>query len=177
MAHHRQGGRQQRSRSRRLRRKTEPRRSREAAEAAAKKWLSTTTAARLDGAAAMRGQTARAMHPLRPAQRDDRRRAQGRARAQARFRRAREAAGLAQGPGQFRHRRRPPRRGDALCRTDARRGRATAFSARKAAAARAPTRPIPGSSIRSTAPPISCTAFRISPSRSRSSARARWSPA
>ena len=31
---------------------------------------------------------------------------------------------------------------------------------------------IGGSSIRSTAPPISCTAFRISPSRSRSSATA-----
>ena len=35
----------------------------------------------------------------------------------------------------------------------------------------------PGSSIRSTAPPISCTASRISPSRSHSSAKARWSPA
>ena len=52
-----------------------------------------------------------------------------------------------------------------------------ASSARKAAARKAPTRPIAGSSIRSTAPPISCTAFRNSPSRSRSSARARSSPA
>ena len=43
-----------------------------------------------------------------------------------------------------------------------RRGRITASSARKAACARAPTRAIAGSSIRSTAPPISCTAFRIS---------------
>ena len=42
---------------------------------------------------------------------------------------------------------------------------------------RAPTRPTAGSSIRSTAPPISCTAFRTSPSRSASSARARSSPA
>jgi hypothetical protein len=47
-----------------------------------------------------------------------------------------------------------------------RRARATVFSARKAARARAPTRAIPGSSIPSTAPPISCTAFRNSRSRS-----------
>ena len=51
--------------------------------------------------------------PFRSPQRHGRRRAQGRARAQARLRRGREAAGVAQGPGQFRHRRRPPRRGDA----------------------------------------------------------------
>ena len=37
--------------------------------------------------------------------------------------------------------------------------------------------PHAGSSIRSTAPPISCTASRNSPFRSRSSARAPWSPA
>ena len=55
----------------------------------------------------------------------------------------------------------------------ARRGPATASSARKAAATRAPTRPTPGSSIRSTAPPTSCTASRSSPSRSGSSAKAR----
>ena len=48
----------------------------------------------------------------------------------------------------------------------ARRGRATASWARRAAAARAPTRPTPGSSIRSTAPRISSTASRNSPSRS-----------
>ena len=42
--------------------------------------------------------------------------------------------------------------------------------------ARAPTRPTPGSSIRSTAPRTSCTASRTSRSRSRSSARARSSP-
>ena len=39
-----------------------------------------------------------------------------------------------------------------------------------------PTRPTPGSSIRSTAPRTSCTASRISRSRSRSSAKARSSP-
>ena len=58
-----------------------------------------------------------------------------------------------------------------------RRAPATASWARKAAAAKAPTPPIPGSSIRSTAPRISCTAFRISRSRSGSSARARSWPA
>ena len=48
----------------------------------------------------------------------------------------------------------------------------TASSARKAAPAKATTRPTPGSSIRSTAPPISCTAFRNSRSRSACSAKA-----
>ena len=43
--------------------------------------------------------------------------------------------------------------------------------------ATAPTSRIAGSSTRSTAPPISCTAFRNSRFRSRSNAKARWSPA
>ena len=145
---------------------------RDAAEKAAKKWLSTAAAALLT-ASRRAGRPHRAMHPLRPAQRHDRRRAQDRARAQARFRRGGEAAGLAQGPGQFRLRRRPPRRGDAVPGTDqgaarlrlSRRGRRRARRRRQDATA--------GSSIRSTAPPISCTAFRNSPFRSRSSARAR----
>ena len=116
--------------------------------------------------------------PLRPPQRDDRGRAQGRARAQARLRRGREPAGLAQGAGEFRHRRRPPRRGDAQGRIADRPGPATASSARKAASIdRHRHRPTPGSSIRSTAPPISCTAFRNSRSRSGSSATARSSRA
>ena len=114
---------------------------------------------------------------LRPPQCHDRRRAQGRARAQARLRRGREPAGLAQGTGQFRHRRRPQGRGNASTPNWPRRGPATASSARKAAATRAPTRPTPGSSIRSTAPPTSCTASRSSPSRSGWSARARSSRA
>ena len=49
---------------------------------------------------------------FRAPQRHDRRRPQGGALAQARLRRGREAAGLAQGPGEFRHRRRPARRGN-----------------------------------------------------------------
>ena len=51
---------------------------------------------------------------LRPDERDDRRRPQGRARAGARLRRDRAAAGVGEGPRQFRHRRRPPLRGDHL---------------------------------------------------------------
>ena len=110
--------------------------------------------------------------PLRAPQRHDQGRAPRRAQPQARSRRGREPAGLAEGAAQFRHRRRSPRRGDRAARSSPRRGRTTAFSARKAARAPAPTKPIAGSSIRSTAPPISCTAFRTSPSRSRSSATA-----
>ncbi len=104
--------------------------------------------------------------PFRPAQRHDRRRAQDRARPEARLRRGRKPAGLAEGAGQLRHRRRPPRRGDALRRTVQgpaqlrlpRRGRRPARGHRQGASA--------GSSTRSTAPPTSCTASRISPSRS-----------
>ena len=48
---------------------------------------------------------------------------------------------------------------------------------RSAARWKAPTAPIASSSIRSTAPPTSCTASRSSPSPSRSSATASWSPA
>ena len=77
---------------------------------------------------------------------------------------------------QFRHRRRSQRRGDRCTPSSPRRGRATVFSARKAAGTKARTRRIAGSSIRSMAPPISCTASRNSPSRSRSSAKAPWSP-
>ena len=71
--------------------------------------------------------------PLRPPQRDDQGRAQGRPQPQARFRRGRAPAGLAQGAGQFRHRRRPhaPRR--SCARNSTRRAPATASSARKAA--------------------------------------------
>ena len=178
MAPRRQGRRQRRSRPRRLCRKAERRRSATAAEAGAKKWLSTThgRCAHLT-ALACAGRPARGMHhsALLNVMIAAARKA---ARALKRdFGELEKLAGLAEGPRQFRHRRRPPRRRNALCRTDARRGRATAFSARKAAAARAPTRPTPGSSIRSTAPPISCTASRNSPSRSHSSAKARWSPA
>ena len=115
--------------------------------------------------------------PLCPPQRHDQGRAQGRAHAQARLRRGREPPGIAQGAGQFCHRRRPQGGRDPARRTGAPRAPATASSARKAAATRAPTRPTPGSSIRSTAPRTSCTAFRISRSRSRSSAKARSWPA
>ena len=55
--------------------------------------------------------------------------------------------------------------------------RTTAGSARRASRSRAPTRPGAGSSIRSTAPPTSCTACRTGRSRSGSSTRARSSPA
>jgi fructose-1,6-bisphosphatase/inositol monophosphatase family enzyme len=53
-----------------------------------------------------------------------------------------------------------------------RRAPITASSAKKAACATAATSRTAGSSIRSTAPPTSCTASRTSPSRSRSSAKA-----
>ena len=114
--------------------------------------------------------------PIGPAQCDDRRRPQGGAQPQARLRRGREPPGVAERSGELRLGRRPPRRGDPVRRAHegaaglrlSRRGRRHARGHRQD--------PHAGSSIRSTAPPISCTAFRISRSRSRSSARARSSP-
>ena len=117
------------------------------------------------------------MLPLRADQRDGLLRAQGRALAQARLRRGRESSGFAERSGQLRHRRRPARRGDASRRTRQgaarlrlpRRGKRQARGQRRDAT--------PGSSIRSTAPPISCTASRSSRSRSAWSAPARSSRA
>ena len=105
--------------------------------------------------------------PFRHSQRHDQSGAARRQEPQARSRRGRESAGVAQGSAQFRHRGRPPRRGDRLRGAPQGAARITAFSARKAACAKAPTSPTAGSSTRSTAPPISCTASRISPCRSR----------
>ncbi len=77
--------------------------------------------------------------PLRAPQRHDQGRPKGRAHPQARLRRGRAPAGLAEGTGEFRHRRRSPRRGDIVRRARRRRARATASWARKAAGAKAPT--------------------------------------
>ncbi len=110
-------------------------------------------------------------------ERHDRRRPQGRAQPRPRLRRGRAAAGLGQGTRQLRLGRRPQGRGDHLPRAvegaprlllpdgGARRGRRRRSNA------------IAGSSIRSTAPPTSCTACRCSPSPSGWSARASSSPA
>ena len=110
---------------------------------------------------------------LRPDERDDRRRAQGGARAYARLRRGRAAAGVGQGAGQLRLRRRPSLRGDDLSR--AVQGPAgLRLPDGGARAGRGPRQDPPlDRRSRSTAPPTSCTASRSSASRSRSSGRAR----
>ena len=88
-----------------------------------------------------------------------------------------QSAGVAEGAGEFRLARRQARRGDALHRS--RQGAAGLRLHRRGRrhARGQPTRATPGSSIRSTAPPISCTAFRNLRSRSGWRARARSSPA
>ena len=63
---------------------------------------------------------------LSPDERHGRRRPQGGPQPRARFRRGRAASGLAQRPGQFRHRRRHPRRGDPATRSCRAPGPATA---------------------------------------------------
>ena len=84
----------------------------------------------------------------------------------ARLRRGRAAAGLGQGARQFRLRRRPQGRGDHLPRAveGAARLRLPDGGARRGRRRRQDA--TAGSSIRSTAPPTSCTASRCSPSRS-----------
>ena len=82
--------------------------------------------------------------PLSPDDRDDRRRDQGGAVPEARLRRGREPAGVAQGPGRFRLRRRPPApRRSCATRCEGAAGlRLPRW--RRRASSRAPTRPTAG---------------------------------
>ena len=86
------------------------------------------------------------------------RRRQGGARPEARLRRGRAAAGLGEGAGRFRFHRRSQGREGAAPGAVARAARLRLPDGRKRRHRRAATASIAGSSIRSTAPPISCTA-------------------
>ena len=109
--------------------------------------------------------------PLRPDHRHAARRAQGGAAPAPRLRRGRAAAGQPQGARPTSSRwptSAPSRRSSRNCAT---RGPTGACCSRKAARSRAIPTSRAGSSIRSTAPPTSSTACRISRSRSRSRRR------
>ena len=113
---------------------------------------------------------------ISPPQRHDQGGAPRRPQPQARPRRNRKSSGVAEGTGQLRQPGGSPRRGDAV--RGPRQGAPglRLYRRRRRLARRATTRPTPGSSIRSTAPPTSCTAFRNLRSQSGFSGRERSLP-
>ena len=115
--------------------------------------------------------------PLRPDDRDDRSRPEGRAGPEARLRRDREPAGLPEGPRRFRQPRRQAR-GKAAVRgaLEEAAGLRLRDGGERPGRGDATSR-IPGISTRSTRRPIFCTRSRSSRSPSRSSARGRSSRA
>ena len=88
---------------------------------------------------------------------------QGRPLAHQGFRRSRKPAGLGEGSGRLRLQRRQARRGDRLRRAAEGPPDLCLPGRGRHAKSPAPTASTAGSSIRSTAPPISCTASRCSP--------------